>query len=427
MKQLKGDLMKNIVFIVDGYYPNFSAVGVCIYNLVQELSEKFNITIITKKSENSQKNIYYENSRIRYINTTDNYSRNKISERLKTSQGVRRRFLQMEKISLRAYGYMGALIKKSNVKQKDIEAYLHELEKLNGEIDTIIPTCLPFESVLAALEYKKKYNNKVKVVPFLFDKFSQNKTLHRTENNRKKKFKNHLLLEKRMLEECNKVLFVDSWNKHLETYFPQFDTKFFQVEHPLLKRITTMESKIFDPNRINIVYTGSLYKKLRSPLTALKLFTRIIEKDKRILLHFYINGDCSSIVNSYCELYPENIINHGSVPTGFAKAAIINADILLSIGNSDISQLPSKIFEYVSTGNPIVHFYSNLEDPVISILKQYNNSCCVSNAENLIEKNELNILELIKSSNNRIEFEEVENIYYKATPKYIANKIIELF
>ena len=33
------------------------------------------------------------------------------------------------------------------------------------------------------------------------------------------------------------------------------------------------------------------------------------------------------------------------------------ADILVNIGNSIDNQMPSKIFEYISTGKPILNFY----------------------------------------------------------------------
>lgn len=418
--------MKNIVFIVDGYYPNFSAVGVCTSNVVEELSKDYNIIIITKKSNNAQQNISFKNSYIRYINTTDNYLRNRISEKLKTAKGLKRKILEIGNIAVRGYGYTCALLKKSNVKRQEVRAFLDELEKINEEIDVIIPACLPFESVLAALEFKNKCSYRVKVVPFLFDKFSKNSTLHRTDNNRKRKFKTHLSLEKWTIEECDKVIFVESWKEHLQEYFSAFADKFCQVEHPLLKRITSTEIVPYDCEKINIVYTGALYKKIRNPLYALKLFSRLIEVNKKIILNFYINGDYNSIVDSYCEKYPENIINHGSVPTNFAKAVIINADILLSIGNSDVTQLPSKIFEYISTGNPIVHFYSDKEDPVISLLNNYTNSCCVGNDDSLIQKEELKLQEMINNLGNNIQFNEVEKIFYKATPRFTANKIIEL-
>jgi len=417
--------MKNIVFIVDGYYPNFSAVGLCISNLVEEMSSSNNITIITKKSYNTQQNTSVNKSYIRYVNTIDNYLRNRIAKKLKTTRGLKRKLLLIERIAVKSYGYLCALIKKRNLKNQDTKAFLKELEKIDTKIDVIIPACLPFESIMAAIQFKSNCLYEIKIVPFLFDKFSANSILHRTIFNRNKKFQKHLLLERQMFENCDKLFYVESGTQHLQEYFPKFEDKFCPVEHPLLKRVISNETIIYDCKRINIAYTGALYKKIRSPLYALKLFSRLIEKDRRILLHFYINGDCNSIVDSFCEKYPDNIINHGSVSTGFAKAAIINAQLLLSIGNSDITQLPSKIFEYISTGNPILHFYTDSKDQVIKILNQYSGSYCIKSDESSIKQEE-KVRKTLTNFGNKIDFNEVEKIFYNATPKFIANKIMEL-
>ena len=46
---------------------------------------------------------------------------------------------------------------------------------------------------------------------------------------------------------------------------------------------------------------------------------------------------------------------------------------LLSIGNLNIAQLPSKVIEYLSTGKPVVHFAEVDEDPVIKIANDFDN------------------------------------------------------
>ena len=46
---------------------------------------------------------------------------------------------------------------------------------------------------------------------------------------------------------------------------------------------------------------------------------------------------------------------------------------LLSIGNKNPSQLPSKVIEYISTGKPVIHFAEIENDPVIEISKRYSN------------------------------------------------------
>lgn len=415
--------MKNIVFIVDDYYPNYSAVGVCIKNIVNELYFDYAITIIAKKKNNNMKNTYNNNSYIRYINTPDNYVRNFLHRNIDSANGILRCILQAVMFIVRGYGYLGAIIKKNNIKKMDIEAIYKELTKFEGKIDFIIPTCIPFESIIAAVKYKNDISNETKVVPFLFDKFSANSTLHRTERNKSRKFKKHILLERQMFGECDKLIFVESWAKHLHEYYEEYDEKCLQVEHPLLMKVVSDKNIVFDSQRINIVYTGALYKNNRSPIYALKEFSKIIDEDKRITLHMYITGNCDSVVNSYCKKYPKNIINHGCVQTDTAKAAIISADILLSIGNSDITQFPSKIFEYISTGNPIIHFYSQKQDPVNHVLSRYSNSVCIPNEEKLVKHLNSIIIEVINNCKNKFDFAEVEKIYYNATPKLIANEI----
>ena len=79
---------------------------------------------------------------------------------------------QWEKLNIDIFTTEGAL--------KPLAEIVDDLSYALGEMSV--------EQKIAALEFKRKCSHKVKVVPFLFDKFSENVTLHRTENNRKKKF-----------------------------------------------------------------------------------------------------------------------------------------------------------------------------------------------------------------------------------------------
>lgn len=297
---------------------------------------------------------------IRYVNTKENAFRNQMNEKIKRDKTIFKAVFLLGKFIVRGYGYLRALLSTVNINQKDVQAYFCELENIQrgNDIDVIIPTCLPFESIIAAIAFKDKCKQSVAIMPFLFDLFSKNNNLHRLEINKKIKFKSHVLLEKKVLDECDKILYVKAWEKHLETYFAPYRDKALQLEHPLLKRLEVKNEAIYDNTRINLVYAGTLYRKIRSPLPLLKFFSELILHEPKILLHFYIAGDCDEIVNYYCSKFPENIINHGFVSVGVAKAAMVNADLLLSIGNKDSTQLASKIFEYISTGNSIIHFYS---------------------------------------------------------------------
>ena len=52
----------------------------------------------------------------------------------------------------------------------------------------------------------------------------------------------------------------------------------------------------------------------------------------------------------------------GRVSHTVAIQYMSEADFLLNIGNSISSMVPSKIFEYISTGKPIISIYSNIND-----------------------------------------------------------------
>lgn len=413
--------MKNIVFVVNSYHPNYSAIGSCIHNVIGEMSYKYNIIVIAKKNENSNLNQYYECTHIHYINTIDNYIRNLISDRIKLAEGLKLQILKAVKFFIRGYGFISAILKRTNIKKQEVQAIYDALKKIDGEIDVIIPTCLPFESLIASVEYKTKISGTTKVIPFLFDKYSENSTLHRTENNKKRKFRRHLLLEENTLGKCDNLIFVDSWERHLNKYFVKYSDKFIKVEHPLLKRVETNFNLSYDRNLINVVYTGALYRKIRSPLRMLELFENLITRDNRIVMHFYVTGDCDSIIKDYSSKYPQNIIYYGKVKSDVAKSAIVNADILISIGNTDITQLPSKIFEYISTGNPVIHFYSKKEDPVIEILDRYKNALCVWNDDKNEKDIEASLFEVFNNRGSKMQFNEIENVYKDATPKYTAD------
>ena len=59
------------------------------------------------------------------------------------------------------------------------------------------------------------------------------------------------------------------------------------------------------------------------------------------------------------------------------------ADILLNIGNTIPGMVPSKIFEYMSTGKPIISTSCIQNDPVITYLEHYGNAHVINEKETI--------------------------------------------
>jgi hypothetical protein len=419
-----------IVFLTSSYYPFFSAIGRCINNVANELKKENEVIVISNMIiSNVNNEVDYNGQKIIRVRTKAMMIRDRIlaikrkNEKSATLSNKVRFYL------LRIAGYLNAILSKQTIEKPLIKEYFDALSSVNN-IDLIIPTCYPFEAVMAAQEYKDKINKKVQIIPFLFDKFADSPTLHRNKLNKKVKYKHNLLLEEQMIKSSAKVLYVDSWIKKMKKHFSQYDDKLIHVEHPLIidhfAGIATGD-EVDNDDYINVIYTGVLDKAVRPPSITLNIISKMIEKNNKFRFHFYVLGNAVDEVNYYGKRFPNNIINHGQVESDFALLKIKQSDILLSIGNTDTTLIPSKIFEYMSSGKPIIHFYHSDDDRVISMLKDYELGYCMDQNKEISDSEILSLIDfcISKKTHNKA-FEEVQRIFYKANPKYISDIILNV-
>ena len=116
------------------------------------------------------------------------------------------------------------------------------------------------------------------------------------------------------------------------------------------------------------------------------------------------------------------IIAHGKVNSEKAKEARGNANILLSIGNVDSSQTPSKLIEYVATGKPILHFMQCEDDPVTKLLSRYPLSKIIDIRAGY-DVGDIEIF-IIDNANKCLNFDSVKILYHDSDPKYIKEQLL---
>jgi len=413
---------KHIVFIVDSYYPNYSANGICVKKVIDVLKVTHTITVICIKNQKGLPEIEdYDSIRIVRIETGEHRARNYVNCILKKSKSkVKRAFVISLLRAVQVRRYLNVIISKENVIKAFVMGYIKALQEIKEPIDLTIPVCFPFESIVAALEYKTLYNNSLKIVPYLFDKFSASKGLHRAEWNKKLKMQRHLMLEKDMLEKSDSVLATDDWEGHIKYYFDDYIEKIKFVKIPALCQIKKTSLIQYENSKVHFVYTGALDYRIRPPEYTLKLLSSCISDKPEYVLHMYVRGNCDSIINRFVENKPKQIINHGSVSVETAHSALTNADILLSVGNTDITQKPSKIYEYMACGKPIIHLYHDENDPVINILNKYGRACCLDQSEKKTESNRMKIINFVEKYKAIpiIKFAEVKGKFLETTPEY---------
>lgn len=410
--------MKHIVFIVGSYYPFFSAVGNCIGNIAAEFDQDYEVTVIALKNVIQQEDKgHYRSQDIIRISYRMNDSRIEIDDKLKTAKGFNRQICKMKLLFAKFYRYISTVLAASGCNKELTKAYLEGLERIEKPIDLIIPTCNPFESVKAALMYKAQYPDTV-IIPVLFDLFASSVNVNRGVYGRRKHWKENVKLERLMFERSDFVFHVANWTNHIKNCFPEFVRKTEEIEHPLLVH-REMGNPKKENNEIHVVYTGVVDTNSRNPKATLEVLSKI--ETRNVRYDFYSFGSAQNIVNEYA-LSSNGIIAHGKVNSEKAKEARGNANILLSIGNVDSSQTPSKLIEYVATGKPILHFMQCEDDPVTKLLSRYPLSKIIDIRAGYdvgdIEKF------IIDNANKCLNFDSVKMLYHDADPKYIKEQLL---
>jgi len=138
----------------------------------------------------------------------------------------------------------------------------------------------------------------------------------------------------------------------------RFSEKVTCFAQPCLRPLIPKNPVVRDDRWSECIYTGRLYPEFRNPEPLLQYFIRLPTTYR---LHFYSVG-CEELLKTYRDILQERLILHGYVQLHELEDAIQQADILINIGNHINNQVPSKVFDYISTGKPIAHFYTRADD-----------------------------------------------------------------
>lgn len=419
--------MANIVVILGSYHPNYSAVGVCVKNVIDKLKKENAVTVICEK-QNSNQEVYeeFEGYRILRINTFLNHLKYYLQEKKDRSPRVLSFVFTISINLVRSIRFAEAIVSKVNVKRDLVKCYVKGLEKLEDTQtnDVIIPCSFPFESVVAANKYVKSRNKDILVFPYLFDNFIEGTSLHRTRRNKERKRKAHIAIMRNSIVNSDRVIAIHTLQKHLLENFSNLQKKICYLEHPLLVRNSYDHvSEIHDSSCINMTYTGSFIKDYVTPEYLLNV-CELLHPQIEFKIHFYITGNWGKNIEKHSSLPTSVIKNHGQVPFREALEAIIQSQILINVSEISGVQMSSKIFTYMSAGKPIINFYQNKDDINVKILKKYPLALSIEQNYSLINENVSLIYDFIKKHKNKnLSFDEVEKIYLDASPKYTADII----
>ncbi len=283
---------------------------------------------------------------------------------------------------------------------------------ISKDFDVIISVSLPFSSHIGAYIINK--NERKYWIMDIGDPFTLK--INAPENNQFFYSNLNKRYEKKLYSLADTILFThkDALKNH-KIFFDLSDDKLL-IANP----ISNFDENLFNDSLnynyssrpIKISYFGIFTKGVRTPESFLKL---VADKDE-YEFSWYVNKDSEKIVKS-CDIDENKHSFYSQVSREEAQRLMTNsAHCLLSIGNKNPNQIPSKVIEYLATGKPIIHFTEIDHDPVISLSSDF---------KNLIICNETNIFEQLTYLQEEIFPNISEFNIEKFNEKYTAESIID--
>ena len=284
------------------------------------------------------------------------------------------------------------------------------------KFDVIFSMHEPPSSHLCAYEIKKAYKD-VPWITYWSDPWLKDST-------REKSFFLKKIIEKRMekkiVDTADKFIFVTEANR--QEYFKDYEKlRNGKKESFILNR--GFDSKLyyklsFDKipkhirkDKINLIYTGEIFSKLRDIKPFIRAIEEIKEEDRKSyeLLNILFFGNIDDLESKKKMENLDSIRVSGRIPFNEALKYMLNGDVLLLFGNKNSKQIPAKIYDYFGAKGRILVIYGDNNDPIESVVKD--NEKCIT-TENTCDKIKEKIYEIINMhKENRLESE--PDFYYE--------------
>ena len=286
-------------------------------------------------------------------------------------------------------------------------------KRIENKFDIIISVSLPFTSHLCAYILQKRIS--ADWYMDIGDPFSLK--INSPENNKIIYSSLNKYYEKKFYQNAKKIIFTHSEVAELHQDKFNIDRRKIVIGYPIAllneKRINNSLTFNYEDTPLKIGYFGAFTKSVREPNNYIISIANSL--DDQIKHEWYINEESKKYFTSI-----KNISSHqflDILPREIALEVMVSKmHILLSIGNFNKYQMPSKVIEYISLGKPVLHFAEIADDPLYNFndlfdnLKIINSKTTKNEIENYFENIRVNRLELnIGNFNNNFSATELIN------------------
>lgn len=415
--------MKKILFITDFYYENQQAQGACVHEVAKDFIKRgFEVHCLCNRIGRASVKDEYEGVIVHRERPRFFFQLRVYSE--KNSLTLKGRilfklamFLQKIKIIITLPWYPLLSVTALNRifrKTKD----LHNTFKY----DIVVSTFSPLESTLVGKKLKK-FDNKISFVMYTLDTLTNTSINDTLISNYKQKMGRKW--EKKILKDVDLILNMKCHEQHYNKQeYDIYQHKMRIVDIPTFKKQEVMVNKESRTD-ISLLYAGSIGS-TRSPIAICDCVAGV--RTENVTLQFYSRGVFQSELLEYQKKTNNKIVANNFVSPDVLQSIIDNTDMFISIGNDMSEMIPSKIFTYMSTGKPIIHFFNKPykeSDAVIPYLERYGNYLLIDKMDELTE-NINKIDHFFKNSRDtRVDFTLVQERFKENFPDYTTQVILD--
>ena len=286
-------------------------------------------------------------------------------------------------------------------------------KRIENKFDIIISVSLPFTSHLCAYILQKRIS--ADWYMDIGDPFSLK--INSPENNKIIYSYLNKYYEKKFYQNASKIIFTHNEVAELHQNKFNIDRTKIVIGYPIAllneKRINNSLNFNYEDTPLKIGYFGAFTKSVREPNNYIINIANYLDDD--IKHEWYINKESKKYFTSI-----KNISSHqflDILPREIALEVMVSKmHVLLSIGNFNKYQMPSKVIEYISLGKPVLHFAEIADDPLYNFndlfdnLKIINSKTTKNELENYFENIREKRLELnIGNFNNNFSATELIN------------------
>ncbi len=243
-------------------------------------------------------------------------------------------------------------------------------KRIENKFDIIISVSLPFTSHLCAYILKKRIS--ANWFMDIGDPFSLK--INSPENNKIIYSYLNKYYEKKFYQNASKIIFTHNEVAELHQNKFNIDRTKIVIGYPIAllneKRINNSLNFNYEDTPLKIGYFGAFTKSVREPNNYINSIANSLDDD--IKHEWYINKESKKYFTSI-----KNISSHqflDILPREIALEVMVSKmHVLLSIGNFNKYQMPSKVIEYISLGKPVLHFAEIADDPLYNFNDQFDN------------------------------------------------------